>query len=338
MDIGIKDQSPNTSTDTTLGVELCASSIAETKHFLDAILPDVGLRCIAEPSGAGGFRHSFFASNEEAAHEVRHRDYRGGTVYFACASYQTAESRKRENVAAARSFWADLDCGEGKPYRTAAEAAKGLLNFQHLTSLPTPFVVASGRGLHVYWPQDRDMAPEEWRSIAALLKPAMEIASLHADHGRTCDMASVLRPVGSHHRKDTPRLVSLKKVGFAWSPDEFRDQLQAFLNANRAVVAPSHTGRLNSDFGGGLGGGWWDRLPPDKKDEALREMLSGPRIRALADTSETSPAPNWLTVLAAAARSGAPSAREITREWAKSSSRYDDSFDARFSSFGGRNA
>lgn len=312
--------------------------VVETRRFLHAVLPEAGLRCVAEVSGAGGFRHSFFDTNEQAADHIARRDLEGATLYFACASYLSPGSRKRENVAAARSFWADLDCGEDKPYRSAADAAKGLMEFQRATGLPRPVVVSSGRGLHVYWPQDRDLPPDEWRSSAALLKQAMEAAGLHADHSRTCDVTSVLRPVGSHHRKGEARLVELKTEGVVWSCEEFRDQLKAFLIASRAVTSADDAQRLNSEFRNPPGDGWWDRLPLHRKDEALAALLSGPGIRALADTSDTAPSPNWLTILAAAARSGAPNAREIAREWAMSSPRYDASFDARFSSFGGRDA
>lgn len=79
---------------------------------------------------------------------------------------------------------------------------------------------------------------------------------------------------------------------------------------------------------------WFDRLPPADKDACLRSILSTPGILALADTSDASPEPNWRTVLAACARSDSPSARDLAREWAATSDRFDETdFAMRWNSY-----
>lgn len=71
---------------------------------------------------------------------------------------------------------------------------------------------------------------------------------------------------------------------------------------------------------------WWNQLSPEQKDIGLEKLLSvlNPDV-----TREY-----WLPIVAACARSGAPNALEICREWSKRSGRYSArNFDAEFKSF-----
>lgn len=134
-------------------------------------------------------------------------------VYFACASYLTDDNRTGANVAKVRSFWLDIDCGPEKPYLTKRDGYRALMAFNAYLALPTPCVVMSGRGLHVYWVMDADMTPDEWRPTALALKAATVELKLRVDQSRTADIATVLRAVGTHHRKNEPREVVLIHVG-----------------------------------------------------------------------------------------------------------------------------
>lgn len=210
---------------------------SQMREFLDEVLPSEGLRCVAVPSARGGFKHFFYSDNAHAAQVIEHLDQqRGLNVYFGCSSFLTPESRKQANVAAIRSFWADIDCGEGKPYASAKDGLIALKNFLEISGLPTPTVVSSGRGLHCYWVMDADMDRATWKPVATHLKQAFAVAGLDADPSRTSDEASVLRPVGSHHRKGEAREVKLLKQGAPSSLNIFHSQVLAFLDANE--VAP----------------------------------------------------------------------------------------------------
>jgi hypothetical protein len=80
--------------------------------------------------------------------------------------------------------------------------------------------------------------------------------------------------------------------------------------------------------------GWFSQLSPERQDACLQAMLAIPAIAMLADTSDGDPEPNWRTVLAACARSGAPDARAICRRWAAQSDRFlEADFESRFSSY-----
>ena len=98
------------------------------------------------------------------------------------------------------------------------------------------------------------------------------------------------------------------------------------------TTAPAN---VNSDLSRGLAAAhWFDSLPPDAKNACLAEMLLVPNVVALADTSDAAPPPNWRTVLAACARSGAPDAYNLCCAWAQTSSRFDPrDFDTRFRSY-----
>jgi hypothetical protein len=222
----------------------------DTNTFLALVLPNEGLRCVALALPKG-LRQFHYATNEQAAAAVAKIDAAGKTAYFACASFLTDENRRGDNAAAVRSFWLDIDCGEGKPYATQKDGGKALLGFAKLLGLPQPYVVKSGNGLHAYWPMEQDMAPFDWREVAAMLKQATVQAGFAADPSRTADIASILRPVGTHHRKGEPKRVELAIHGQVSSLDFFRQQLERFLDT--LGVAPAYVSgpRLNDDLCGG---------------------------------------------------------------------------------------
>jgi hypothetical protein len=185
----------------------------QTAEFFALVLPTEGLRCVAT-SEQGGFAHQFFERNDLAARRTLAIDAtRSVPVYFGCASYLTSDNRTGANVAKVRSFWLDIDCGPEKPYATQQDGILALAGFKKKTGLPTPWVVNSGYGLHVYWPMDADMTPGEWRPIALALKAATLDLKLRVDQSRTGDIATVLRAVGTHNRKGESCEVVLIKAG-----------------------------------------------------------------------------------------------------------------------------
>ena len=178
-----------------------------TKGFLDLVLPGEGLRCIVH-FHEGRKVHSFHTDNEGAATKAAALDALGdGDVYFGCATFRDPGSRKGINAQTAKSMWLDLDTAEFKgegiaPYSNRQVALSELERFGFELALPTPIVVSSGYGLHVYWPMDSALAPDEWRETARALKRVCDKWGLKADHSRTTDIASILRVPGTHNRKN----------------------------------------------------------------------------------------------------------------------------------------
>lgn len=212
----------------------------EAAAFFDIILPAAGLRCMALPNTSGrGFKHVFGETNAWLAEATHHCDTnRGWNVYYACASYKprsewaqefnengVQKQRIQANVAYVRSFWADIDCGDGKPYASAKLGAAAVLAFSRKLGIPRPFLVSSGRGVHAYWPMDADMAPIVWKTTARLLKAALKAEGIHADPSRTADEASVLRPPGTTHRKAEPRPVHVVVEGDVCRLTAFQEAL-----------------------------------------------------------------------------------------------------------------
>ena len=178
-----------------------------TKDFFDLVLPYVGLRCIVHMHGKRK-DHTFHPDNAQAAAKAAELDATGnGDVYFGCATFRNPGSRKGINAEAAQSMWLDLDTAEFKgkgnaPYADRQVALSELERFCFELALPTPIVVSSGYGLHVYWPMDAALAPDGWRDTARTLKRVCDKWGLKADHSRTTDITSILRVPGTHNRKN----------------------------------------------------------------------------------------------------------------------------------------
>ena len=146
----------------------------DTLSFLQKILPSQGIYVLA------AFRngmdrspaHYNCKSLEDLARLARKVDDAGVQVFHACASF--AEERKvptkadpsklrnatraADNVAFTRSQWLDVDVGPTKDYPTRKEAVQAVAELCRTLRIPAPMFVASGRGLHCYWPFTKDLS------------------------------------------------------------------------------------------------------------------------------------------------------------------------------------
>lgn len=203
-----------------------------TLEFFQATLPAEGVYYLAlfKP-GYNAPSHKAFDSLEKLADAVAvieqsHPDW---SIYHACASYKEpfvevevkGETKKKyrisQNWDKAKAFWADIDCGEdkaaeGKGYADKKEAFVKLRDFCAATGFPTPMFVDSGNGIHVYWPLTKAIPAETWQRMAFALKALFDHHGLLIDPSRTADFASILRPVGSFHKKGEPKEVVCKRT------------------------------------------------------------------------------------------------------------------------------
>lgn len=181
--------------------------------FLDSILPTQGVYCVVgiKSKIVSPTFHSTVVDVEQAATDL---DKHGTDAYFALASFKDNSSRKVENAAFMRAFFLDLDCGPGKPYNAQTDAAVALSQFVKDTGLPTPTIVNSGGGLHVYWPLTEDVPVEQWIPHARSLKALCKQHKLHADPAVTADAARILRVPGTNNYKQSmPRAVAIANLG-----------------------------------------------------------------------------------------------------------------------------
>lgn len=227
----------------------------DTLQFFQAILPELtenekAYFVVTLDPVTGAPRHIAYPTLETLAHAAITFDAQGDkTVYHACASYKQGsltvpDSKKPgktkkvwrvpENVGRMKSFWVDLDVGadkaaEGKGYATRKEAAEAIVKFCTDVGLNGPLMVKSGGGLHCYWPLTRSIGANAWRAMAAVFKQVLSDHGVLADPTRTADAASILRPPGTHNRKDpaNPKLVEVLTPGAVMAPEDFRAVLEA---------------------------------------------------------------------------------------------------------------
>jgi hypothetical protein len=183
--------------------------------FFTLILPTQGCFIAAIKKRSNGFMPSRFAStHDELWLIIEEADQDGYATYHACASFLEARSdptgtpaeqkrlgRTKHNVLGAKAFWLDIDVGRGKGYSDQDAAIKALRIFCATLKLPTPIIVSSGWGLHVYWPLQQMLDRAAWERYAQGLKNLCHQHDLRVDHSRTADISSVLRTPGTHNRK-----------------------------------------------------------------------------------------------------------------------------------------
>jgi hypothetical protein len=169
--------------------------------FLAHVLPTEGYYCAVILRQGMPVKQVFTSSLGKLVDTLLVNDANGHTVYHACSTFMDASSRTAQNARFVRSLWLDVDAGEGKPYADADEAAAAVVAFTRVTGLPDPVLVDSGYGLHCYWPLAANVLSVRWRALAAGLRDLCGRHGLQADHQRTCDCASILRPPATTNRK-----------------------------------------------------------------------------------------------------------------------------------------
>jgi hypothetical protein len=228
-----------------------------TLEFFQEILPDEGTHFLAifEPGYDYPFHRAYGSLNELAsAVEWYEANRPEVTIYHTCAAYKAPFQeidgkktyRKSVNWLSAKSFWLDLDCGptKGIPdskgkiqgYLTKKLALLAVKDFLDQTKLPPPLVIDSGNGIHLYWPLTKAIPPEKWRLVANAFEAVVKHHGLIADASRTTDFSSVLRPVGSFHKKGEPRQVTAKNKVNKISPQDFLAIIQTQVKNNQLVV------------------------------------------------------------------------------------------------------
>ena len=127
----------------------------------------------------------------------------GYNVFFGMAKFGDAkEGRTATNAIALKSFFIDLDCGEGKPYATLADGLEALKSFCLATGLPRPTTVKSGLGAHLYWVLDTPLSRREWKPFAERLKEIAVEKGFDIDPAVPADAARILRVPETIHVKD----------------------------------------------------------------------------------------------------------------------------------------
>ena len=233
-----------------------------TLEFFQEILPDEGTHLLAtfEPDSDVPY-HKAYNSLEELANAVTWYEANRPevSIFHTCAAYKAAFQmlpsgkktfRKSPNWLSAKAFWTDIDCGESKAtpdengkiagYIDKKTALFAVKDFLDKSGFPAPLVIDSGNGIHLYWPLTKSIPPEKWQPLAQAFKAVLIHHGLIVDHSRTTDFSSVLRPVGSFHKKGEPREVRAKNKVSPISPKEFLNLVQSQVNQYSLTIEQSY--------------------------------------------------------------------------------------------------
>ena len=176
--------------------------------FLAAVLPPPGngRYCVAELTKKK--EHVYVDTLEEAQVVVERWKKANLDIYFGLSTFGSADKRLAANTQMAKCIAIDIDCnhpkdlpdehGEFKPkaYPSARMAAQAILEFSSevgLAGLGEPWMVASGGGVHAYWPLREAVEIAEWKPVAEAFKRLCVQKKLGIDPTVTGDAARVLR-------------------------------------------------------------------------------------------------------------------------------------------------
>lgn len=313
-------------------------------EFLRAVWPDDGFYCIAVKLEHGGYWHTVHHTVEQAAEFVaKHRDNKD--IYFCIHSLkeeQVWNPRKRDpktgemgawsirtkpNMREARVFFFDLDVGQGEgKYPSVGAAVNELWRFCNEALLPTPMIVKSGGGVHVYWVLEDSIQTHQWAVYAERLRALAEAHDFMVDPARTTDTASILRVAGTYNLKTgTPRPVEVKLEGSVTPTEEFIYMLtraceEAGVKADDAKPAttvplnrPAH---LQNVEGGNL-----DEKRTFKPVE-FGQLIECPQARWAANTEGSLDYPAWRCWLSIF--NCIVDGEQFCREWSELSDQFDE--------------
>lgn len=233
-------------------------------EFLAEVLPSPGSGhyCVAELSSSRK-KHVFLEDLQEAKPHIRQWLAQKNDVYFALASFADPQGgRKADNAQFVRSLFIDMDGYDSK--REAVQALMGFLKRTGLDAFGTPYLVASGGGVHAYWPLTEDTPIHEWKPVAENFKRLCRQEGLDIDMTVTADAARVLRIPGTFNFKKKygePRLVELRTIGNA------RVELRDFSAQVRALLKDAPGGNNFLPAGIDIAG-----AKPTKKNERQSKL------------------------------------------------------------------
>lgn len=196
----------------------------DTKTFLTRVFAqqDELVVCVHKPDPTGEkprgifWNRGSFSSIDAAVAAIQRWDKEPDTtVYFgvgAFANHATTNpttgrpkwTRRQDQATWFKALALDLDIGPDKPYATQREGWQAMQAALQGIGLPTPMVVSSGRGIHCYWPLTAPLSTAHWEKASIALRLALEEHKVVIDTSKVHDPSMVLRPVGTHHKKQTP--------------------------------------------------------------------------------------------------------------------------------------
>ena len=188
-----------------------------SEEFLNHVLPDnngdicYNLTCINK-----GIKQYFYTTIEEAAKEALVFSEKELDVYYGFAGFdvevlerykkgERKDLRTADNAKLFKCLALDIDVDESgskiNTYESLEKAGEALNKFITDNNLPTPLIVCSGRGLHVYQVFTNAISRDKWHKLATAYKNLAIEQNLIIDPSVTADAARILRVVGTFNNK-----------------------------------------------------------------------------------------------------------------------------------------
>ena len=210
----------------------------EPLEFLAEVLPPPGngRYCVVELSKSK--EHVYVDTLSQAQTKIDAWNKQGLDVYFALGTFGDLDRRLATNVRMVRCIAVDVDCNhpkdipdedgviKPKAYPSAKAAAHAIMQFADevgLSGLGSPWLVASGGGVHAYWPFNEAVDIDEWKPVAEGFKRLCFQKKLDIDQTITADASRVLRVFDTVNTgiKNKKRVREVTQVKFKNAGDHF---------------------------------------------------------------------------------------------------------------------
>lgn len=228
----------------------------EPLEFMAAVLPPPGngRYCVVELTKKK--EHVYVETLEEVQTKLDTWNKNNYDIYFALGTFGDKNSRVKGNVQNVKCIAVDVDCNhpedipdpvtkkiKPKAYASAQEAVTAIINFSDdvgLSDLGKPWLVASGGGVHAYWPLKEAVPINEWEPVAQQFKRLCFLKKLDIDQTVTADASRVLRVPATVNNgvKGDKRVRGVTKVKFKNEGDYFDiEDIKALVTKNLAGTA-----------------------------------------------------------------------------------------------------
>lgn len=265
----------------------------DTKTFLGKLLDERDNYVLYLARGSSKWNENY-ATLDETCDAIARHDASTTTVYFAVGKFannlvisdktgRLHAKRTKEFASRFKTLACDIDIGPDHKYQTQREAAVDILRACGAIRLPQPMFVSSGVGVHLYWPLTESINADLWERVSILLRTALQAHGVAIDASKIHDKSMVLRPAGSHHKKDPAnwRLVDVAKDA---SPSDPRDLLKVLIQYKSVAVLqakPAGAKRVSQVAAAILEGGTPIHLDDLRKCKQIDALIaSGGRLDA----------------------------------------------------------
>ena len=219
------------------------------KEFYKKALPSTGVYCVATIDPIAKItKHKFVENIDELESFVESKKNTKTNIFVALSSFN-GYSRKAEEAKAVKSFFVDLDVGEGKGYGSKEDALDAIDKFVLDNELPPPVRIDSGGGVHAYWLFDQDVPATEWKPYAEKFKNFCLTHGLNIDPVVTADLARILRCPDTFNQKTDPPIPTklIDNDIPVYSFDEFKNFLGEVVQSHDSLIASLPKTGLSED-------------------------------------------------------------------------------------------